>query len=181
MAYHRKIYLIDPKFQLKFSLLVCVILSLATLPYPLVIFDFMTHMIKSNPALATNLEEKKQTLFMFLALWQIGLTILVFVICIFFSHKIAGPMYKLRQFLGRIREGQPFTKLFFRGGDYFTEVADDLNETFEKISDDYKNDFVYLSEVNAYINNLSMVVPSDKKAVLTKITERLDEIQTRFK
>jgi signal transduction histidine kinase len=181
MAYHRKIYLIDPKFQLKFSLLVCVILSLATLPYPLVIFDFMTHMIKSNPALAQNLEEKKQTLFMFLALWQIGLTILVFVICIFFSHKIAGPMYKLRQFLNRIREGQPFSKLFFRGGDYFVEVADDLNETFEKISDDYKNDFVYLSEVNAYINNLAMVVPSDKKVVLTKITERLDEIQARFK
>jgi len=181
MAYQRKIYLINPRFQLKFSLLVCVILSLATLPYPLVIYDFMSQLIRSNPTLAQNLEEKKQTLFLFLALWQIGLTILVFVICIFFSHKIAGPMYKLRQFLSRIREGQPFSKLFFREGDYFTEVADDLNETFEKMSDDYKNDFVYLSEVSAYINNLAMVVPSDKKAVLTKITERLDEIQTRFR
>jgi signal transduction histidine kinase len=131
--------------------------------------------------LAKSLESKEETLFIFLALWQLGLTILVFIICIFFSHKIAGPMYKLRQFLNRMRDGQPYSKLLFRNGDYFIEVADDINETFEKISDDYKNDFVYLSEVNAYINNLSMVVPSDKKVVLTKITERLDEIQTRFK
>lgn len=89
-------------------------------------------------------------------------------------------MYKVQKYLASIRDGDFSGKLYFRNGDYFQEVADDLNETFETIQENYKNDFVYLSEVNAYLNNLSLVVPDDKKVVLKEITHKLTEIQTRF-
>jgi hypothetical protein len=89
-------------------------------------------------------------------------------------------MYKVQQYLATIRDGDFSGKLKFRNGDYFHEIAEDINETFETVQENYKNDFVYLSEVNAYLNNLSLVVPDDKKVVLKEITHKLSEIQSRF-
>jgi sensor histidine kinase YesM len=142
--------------------------------------SFVEYAAKSNPELSSQLEEKRKSLVVILSLWQLGFTSLVFVVCIFFSHKIAGPIYKMQKFLRAIRDGLDYGTLFFRKGDYFSELADDFNETFEQIKEDYKKDFVYISEVNAYLNNLSMVVPDDKKIVLKEITQRLSEIQERF-
>lgn len=86
----------------------------------------------------------------------------------------------MQKHLRAIREGLNPGKLFFRKGDYFQNVADDLNETIEVLEDSYKKDLVYLSEVNSYINNLSLVVPDDKRVVLNEISNRLSEIQEKF-
>ena len=105
---------------------------------------------------------------------------LSFFICVFFSHKIAGPLYKLQKHLKLLRDGESPGKLFFRKGDYFQELADDVNLTFDHLEDSYKNDLVYLSEVTSYINNLSLVVPDDKRVVLNEISSRLSSMQERF-
>lgn len=89
-------------------------------------------------------------------------------------------MYKLQKFLRSKRDGNIDGKLFFRKGDYFQEVADDLNETFDEIEEQHNQDLKYLNEVNSYISNLGMVVPEDKKAVLNEITQNLTQIQNRF-
>jgi len=130
--------------------------------------------------MAAKIEDTKWQLIIFLSIFQIAYVLLIFIVCIFFSHKIAGPLYKLMKHMRAIREGQNLGELYFRKGDYFPEVADEFNLTFEKIQENYKNDFVYLSEVNAYLNNLSLVVPDDKKVVLTEINKKLLEIQDRF-
>ena len=109
-----------------------------------------------------------------------GFTCLTFFICVFFSHKIAGPLYKLQKHLKLIREDSKPGNLFFRQGDYFQELAEDVNQTFDHLEDSYKNDLVYLSEVTSYINNLSMVVPDDKRVVLNEISSRLSHMQERF-
>lgn len=183
-AYKRSIYLINPKFQLKFSGLVCLLVFISSLIYPFTIYDLLNSFItlfgEKSPSLSAQLVEKRESLIVILTLWQIGFTALVFIICIFFSHKIAGPMYKVQKFLAQIRDGGKRDRLYFRQGDYFPEVADDFNDTFEEIEERYQNDLVYLGEVTSYLNNLSMVVPDDKKAVLNEITTKLTEIQERF-
>jgi hypothetical protein len=130
--------------------------------------------------MVTELESKRSALIAVLALWQIGFISLIFIICIFFTHKIAGPMYKLQKFLAKVREGGGYDKIYFRNGDYFHEVADDVNKTFEYLRDDHNKDIVYLSEVNKYIKKLSDVVPEDKKETLKEIETKLNEIQHRF-
>lgn len=183
-GYKRRIYLINPSFQVKFSLLVSFIIFLSSIIYPLTIHNLITtisgQVAATSPEFSTQLSDIKSTLLLILVLWQVGFTLLAFVICIFMTHKVAGPLFKLQKYLSHIREGQFNGKLFFRKGDYFHSLADDINETFETIQDSYKNDFVYLSEVNAYLNNLSLVVPDDKKIVLKEITHKLTEIQERF-
>lgn len=134
----------------------------------------------SSAQLKQSLEAKRKSLISVLALWQIGFTALVFIMCIFLTHKVAGPLFKLKKFFTAIAEGGDNGRLFFRSGDYFTELADSYNDAISQLKEDYKNDFVYLSEVSAYINNLSLVVPDDKKAVLNEINKRLTEIQGKF-
>ena len=135
---------------------------------------------EAKPELSNNIEETRNKLLIFLSIFQVGYTILVFVVSIFISHKIAGPIYKLVKYMKGIRNGENLGQLFFRKGDYFPELAEEFNETFEKINENYKNDFVYISEVNAYLKNLSLVLPDDKKVVLTEINKKLLEIQNRF-
>lgn len=142
--------------------------------------NISNNLSQSSPQAVQLIADKKIDLVKFLAFWQIGFTFIIFCACILVSHKVAGPIYKLRKFLQSIRNNNSLGRLHFREGDYFPELADDYNQAVEHIQDNYKKDFVYLSEVNAYINNLSHVVPDDKKIVLNEISKKLTEIQNRF-
>ena len=140
----------------------------------------ITHFAFKNPEIASHYSSKRDSLILFLILLHLGFTCLSFFICVFFSHKIAGPLYKLQKHLRLLRNGENPGKLFFRKGDYFLDLADDVNQTIENLEDGYKNDLVYLSEVTSYINNLSLVVPDDKRVVLNEISSRLSSMQERF-
>jgi len=182
--YKRSIILINPRFQIKFSILVCLFLFISSVFYPLTIYDLVTKLVEqanaTSPDMAAKMATYKNNLVFVLALFQLGFTAVTFIACLLFSHKIAGPIYKAQKYLAAIRDGEGNGKLYFRQGDYFQELADDFNDTFEVIQEDYKKDMVYLSEVSSYINNLTMVVPEDKKVVLDEITSKLNEIQDRY-
>lgn len=184
MSYSRKIFLINPSFQLKLSLYISLIVFLTGLIYPITINQIFDVLIAkftlSNPEIAEHYTSQRSQIIVYLVLMHLGFSLVTFCACIFFSHKIAGPMYKLQKFLRGVREGGFTERLFFRKGDYFTEVADDVNITLEQIEEEHKNDIVYLAEVNSYINNLSLVVPDDKRIVLNEISSRLSEIQERY-
>jgi signal transduction histidine kinase len=145
------------------------------------ISSIVEHFAIASPEIAEQFQKRKSMLLIILILWQVGFTLIAFIACIFMTHRVAGPLFKLQKYLSGIRDGQFSGKLIFRKGDYFHEVAEDINDTFKTIQENYKNDFVYLSEVNTYLNNLAIVVPDDKKIVLKEITEKLTEIQNRFR
>lgn len=44
------------------------------------------------------------------------------------SHRIAGPMYRLRKTLDAVREGDLGVRARLRSGDFLVELADDVNE-----------------------------------------------------
>lgn len=183
--YSRKIFLINPEFQLKFSFYISLLILISSLLYPITIYnllsEIMVSMQKVNPRLFSNLSEKRGTLITVLVMWQLGFSALVFIVCIFFSHKIAGPMYKLQKFLlGKIN-GTEDGKLYFRKGDHFQEIAETVNNVFETIEEQKEEDLAYLNEVKTYINNLGLVVPEDKRAVLNEINVKISEIQERYK
>jgi hypothetical protein len=133
-----------------------------------------------NPEIAAMYEAKRNSLIFFLVLLHVGFTCLTFLVCIFFSHRIAGPLYKLKKHLSEIRNNSSPEPLFFRKGDYFLEIADDINLTFDHVYELHKNDLIYIGEVNSYINNLSLVVPDDKRIVLHEISSKLSEMQERY-
>jgi signal transduction histidine kinase len=184
VSYGRKIYLINPEFQLRLSLYISILVFVTGLIYPITINSIYDVLIAkftlSNPEIAAHYKFQRTDVLIYLMLMHLGFCCVTFCACIFFSHRIAGPMYKLQKYLKDVREGHLEEKLFFRKGDYFPELANDINITLEHIEDSYKKDLVYLSEVNSYINNLSIIVPDDKKIVLNEISSKLTEIQERF-
>lgn len=154
---------------------------LASLIYPLVLFDFFNEMMAKNPALSNDLAASKKDLIIYMGGIQLFFTFLVFIIFIFFTHKIAGPMFKLKNHLAKIREGEEISPLTFRDGDHFHDVAEEVTLFLETLSLNQEKDFQYLDEVSSYIENLAPVVPDDKKPVLNEISRQLMDIKSRYK
>ena len=179
--YKRSVFLINPGFQIKFSLIVCSIVIVATMIYPFIIYDFFDLIIQNEPSLSSTVLDARKDMILYLGLIQIVITLLVLFIFIFLTHKIAGPLFKLKNHLHSIREGHPISPLTFRQGDYFQDVAEELSLFLETIATNQENDFEYLEEVADYINNLNTVVPDDKKPILSEISRRLLDIQSRYK
>jgi ABC-type multidrug transport system fused ATPase/permease subunit len=182
LSFHkRSIFLIDPRFQLKFSLVVSSLIILSSLIYPVIMVDFFDELVASNPAATTKLFGARNELILFLLGIQVLFSAMVFILFIFMTHKIAGPLYKLRMHLSRIRQGEAITPLTFRTGDHFHDVADEVSLFLEMMTVNQEADFQYLDEVSLYIENLAPVVPDDKKPVLNEISRRLMDIKLRYK
>lgn len=179
--YKRSVFLINPSFQLKFSLLVCSVILISTLVYPVIIYDFFKLVSENVPNVSKNILAAQNDLVLYLVMIQAVITLLVFIVFIFFTHKIAGPLYKLKNHLAGIREGNPITPLTFRNGDYFHDVAEEVSLFLETVSTNQENDFQYVDEISLYIENLSSVVPDDKKPILNEISRRLSDLKSRYK
>jgi hypothetical protein len=46
---------------------------------------------------------------------------------LYFSNRIAGPIYQIRKCIGRILAGEKDVRVIFRKGDYFPELSDEMN------------------------------------------------------
>lgn len=195
MTYKRTIFLINPRFQLKFSLLISLIVFISSLIYPIVIYNLITtyrnnitrNLVKicdnekeEIASISKSVSNQRENIIYLLILGQFIFTGIIFIISIFFSLKIAGPIYKTQKYLKKIAEGNGLGKLSFRNEDYFQDLADDFNSTFQLLQEKYNRDVVYLNEIQSYFNNLSKGLPQDKKILMKKINQNILEIQKRF-
>ena len=48
------------------------------------------------------------------------------------SHRIAGPILRVRRQLVQINSGEPYSELHFRGSDFWQEMADQVNSLGRK-------------------------------------------------
>ncbi len=179
--YKRSIFLVNPGFQIKFALVVSSIILLSSLAYPVILIDFFDEIVLRFPQLHANINDTRNELIIFLFVIQILFTALVFIFFIFMTHKIAGPMHKLKSHLLEIRHGQAISPLNFRKSDYFQDVSEEVSLFLETLAMNQENDFQYLDEIAAYVENLVPVVPDDKKPILSEISKRLLDIKTRYK
>jgi hypothetical protein len=179
--YKRSIFLVNPAFQLNFTLIVCSIIFISSLIYPIIIMDFFTELSVRLPEISANVKLAQTDLILLLGVIQLLFISMVFIIFIFLSHRIAGPMHKLKNHLANIRQGGAITPLTFRDGDHFHDVAEEVSLFLETLSFNQEGDFQYLDEVALYINNLEAAVPDDKKPILSEISRRLLEIKARYK
>jgi signal transduction histidine kinase len=144
-------------------------------------WDFFNEVSILHPQVKNNLAEAQQQFLVYLAVIQILLTATIFILFIFLTHKIAGPLYKLKNHLSSIRQGEPIRPLNFRQGDHFRDIAEETTLFLETLVMNQESDFQYLDEVSIFLENLAPVVPDDKKPVLNEISRRLIDIKARYK
>lgn len=156
--------------------MICLLVLLGSAIYPKTIYDLFEKIIALQPESALRFAESRANLLNTLFLIEFAFIGIVFVTCIFVSHKIAGPIYKLKKYLTEVREGGANYPLSFRKGDNFSDLAVDVNDTIEYFRERREEEIEYLAEVVAYIDNISLVVPQDKKPVLEEIRSKLNKI-----
>ena len=131
----RRTRIVDRKFQLGLAVRLLLVLTalftagVAVAFLPSIYVLATTNDLKSlEPAAAEFLVLHKR-------LWPAALLSLagIFLYAIFFSHRIAGPLYRINSILRALIEDREPPVVKFRDSDYFQPTADLLEELSEKM------------------------------------------------
>lgn len=152
----RRIVLINKRFQIRFSIYVSLCLAALCFVYPLIvsnIFDYFFRYISRDPMgpPAEGLVKMREEVLLLLMLSEVFVIGITFLISVFMSHRIAGPLYKLRQAFGLLSEGKWKGELRFRDKDYFPELAEDFNRMVERMNQGKRNERETISATIARI------------------------------
>lgn len=129
----RRNYLVNRRLQIKYAVMIGAVLALV-----LVLMEAHTFLILrsaeaefANPALIEPLKS--------LQMWMLasGLIymIVIPILSIFISHKIAGPLYRFEKTLREALETDgPLRPIHLRDGDELRGLADLINKLFERLN-----------------------------------------------
>ena len=178
MRYKRTIFLIDKKFQIRFSLFVCSWLFVLSLVYPYIIksvFDYFFQYLALEPhgPQLSALQKTRHEMLLLLVVMQWLFMAITFIICIFISHRIAGPLFKLKRFMLQVGQGR-FESLRFRETDHFKDVAVDYNtmiagikSTKDKTADATAAAMVHIEKAKSLITQDSAITQELESALNT--------------
>lgn len=141
MLYKRANFLINKKFQLKFSFFICSWIFALSMVYPIIIYNLFEYFLKiaqnPTPTAALTVDKVKmienQVLFL-LGVLQLLFLAITFMLSVFLSHRIAGPLFKLRKSMEEIARGNFDLRITFRKNDHFMELQDTFNEMVQHLS-----------------------------------------------
>ena len=111
---------------------------------------------------------------------------LVFILGLLFSHKIAGPVYRIEKTLGEIMKGNLGLKIRLREGDEFVDLADMINNLTEGLNATFISDKAILMKIQKDLEDvrkLSSSQPCDCariEALLNSIQEKSKELSSSF-
>jgi nitrogen fixation/metabolism regulation signal transduction histidine kinase len=89
----------------------------------------------SGPTIES-IQQVKRNIIYLLIFFQAVFLCVTFLISIFMSHRIAGPLYKLKTFFKMNGKGKLSPDLRFRKSDHFQDVAEDYNHMMGAIRSD---------------------------------------------
>ena len=133
-------FLVNPPFQLRFMVYILCFVAFGILVLYASNYFYFHHLAIQGQELGLApdhiyfefIEQQKSllnTIFLSVSVIVFGAMIMAGLAL---SHKIAGPVYRIQQYLQQIyEEGSPQHKLKFREGDFFPEVAELVNALVE--------------------------------------------------
>lgn len=139
-----KIYLINPDFQWRFMgyVILTVVFSISIMFISNYLF-FESFIAKGealglpeNHAFFVLIKEQRETMTTIFLFVSVFISFVIGMWGLFFSHRIAGPLYRLRRYFTDATETadseQKLDPIFFRQNDFFLEVPDSINEYLKK-------------------------------------------------
>src|SRR3989304_2114947 len=126
--------LVESDFKLQFGLKFCMLTIAGMLALPIFIFFATAESLGSTYRTAIyTIYNLKVHIFplMFASFYSVFIlavvTVSIAVISVFFSHKIAGPIYRLEKTLDSVASGDLTVGAHLRTGDQLTVLADEVN------------------------------------------------------
>ncbi|MGM0568802.1 MAG: HAMP domain-containing protein [Elusimicrobiota bacterium] len=129
----RKNYINKKKYQIKYTIILLVLVFIAA---GTLLTAFYRDILFQNPEVAAELFNWERYIL------RTGVVVFLTLIAgIFFSHKIIGPVFRLKKALKNINNGNFNSHLELRPGDEFIEMAEEINilsAKLQKLSEDQK-------------------------------------------
>jgi len=125
----RKKFFIDKQLQTKFILYTILLLMLYTLIFVAILFvPYFIH-LSSNYPLKAQAEAASMVLSLHKSIWPALAFVVLFlgVLSIFVSHKVAGPIYRLKRSMNEIAAGSIDMDIKFRRRDQLHDLAASVN------------------------------------------------------
>ena len=183
----RRIYYIEKKFQTKYILLTIFLLLTYTFAFIIIIFSpYILTLYFNFYSLSEKAEAARTLLILHSTVWPgIGAVILLFgAVSIYITHKIAGPLYRLKKSLFMITEGNLDVKVKLRKGDDLKDLAEHVNilvDTFRTfvttVTVDYDLLSDYISEIERDIKANVLTEESGRK-IIKKVQDSRKNIET---
>ncbi|HUP57008.1 MAG TPA: methyl-accepting chemotaxis protein [Bdellovibrionota bacterium] len=185
-AYKRSVFLINKRFQIRFCLYVCSWLIALSAVYPIIVYNLFGYLIRYvsldpfGPPLDGILKTRSEVLWL-LVLFQAVFALATFLISIFISHRIAGPLFKLGRFLDNARAGNLKDRLFFRKTDHFQELATRYNDMVDGIrgliGQNQQKIATATSKIESVLKSASPEVRRELEGALVSLREAQNNIQ----
>lgn len=142
MFNRRKRYFVKKRLQFRYLLFVLFAMIIPTLVCGGALYYFIWQTVAAEIAIPEAIAESltpalyKVNIVLFISLPLVFLIMLLLSIVI--SHKIAGPVYRLERDLKEISEGDYSRRIKFRSNDELQEIADQINKILEHIGKENK-------------------------------------------
>lgn len=177
--YKRKRIIINPSFQYRliiFFFVVSIVMSVAILSFSWKTYSsFITKLSEKEAemSLYTDLidefveagvqvfwvpAEFKKEVVTRLVIFTLLLSVIVVLIGVIISHRIAGPLHRLNNYLIKFSKGEPITNLRFRDKDEFQSLAYSFNRCVKYVTDRYgavlTSEEKFLEDMEIYISKI---------------------------
>ena len=135
----RKNYFIDRNLQTRYIILMVVVLIVHTLIVLAAVFSPYIMMLSFDFPNDTRAEAAKAFLLVHTNAWPVigGFIIIVGVLTLFVTHRIAGPIFRLKKGIRDIADGRLNEKIILRKKDEFHDVAEELNALAARFRDSF--------------------------------------------
>lgn len=189
----RRNYYIDKQFQTKYMLLTMLLLLAYTFTFLIIIFaPYILTLFLEGYSLAEKAEASRALLFLHGTVWPgIACVILLFgALSIYVTHKIAGPMYRIKKSIAEITDGNLELNITLRKGDDLKDLAEHVNMLTGEMRNfvsRLKLDYDLLSDYSKQIEQdikAKVLTEESGKAIIHEVESGRKSIETtleRFK
>lgn len=188
-GYKRKQYIVAAKFQLKYVGLILVLVFLTGIMCSYVVY--YTSMLLLGDKLANVYPQGRLISIVNMVNIRILLSLLlitplVFIIGIYASHKIAGPIFRIEKFLNAMASGELSEQLTLRKNDELISLADGINRVAESVKATIRQEREYLSKAGVSLDSIRRSAQSktiDQRTLentVEKISDELSKANTEL-
>lgn len=142
--YKRKQYIVDKPFQFRYLFQILMTIFIAVIVVSFTIFYIVWDKIIKEFFYIPDAAKKISNIFIstseVLIIPIVILLVIFSIAAIFFSHKIAGPIYRVEKIAEELKKGNLNIDIRFRKGDELHHLADTLNHMISGIKNLIKSD-----------------------------------------
>lgn len=185
----RKNYFVEKKFQTKYALLTIIGLLTYTFFFIVIIFAPYILTLHFDYPFAEKADAARALLLLHGKVWPwIGGVIIFFgIISVFISHKIAGPLFRLKRSVDQVTQGDLSVVIKLRKWDDLKDLAEHINLLVEELRtfvialrNDYDLLSDYIQQLEQNIENKALTEESGRE-IIKKVQESRKNIEKALK